>query len=240
MQGKAENSGRERASGMGLWAAALGLALLVNAALFGLLPLLMADAAGPRSPAEEYDAVSVIRAIKPETPPKKREPPAEKPEEKPAKSEALEKRPSPQKPKSPKPRLAFAVNSRLPATPGGLTLPPLSHFSVGAPEPEDMIFGLDELDSPLVEVFKMEPIPPHRARRMGIEGFVVLALTVDEQGHVTELEVLKARPEGIFEGAALKAAASWRFSPPTRNGKPVKTYWEQEIEFGWEDEADHR
>jgi len=58
------------------------------------------------------------------------------------------------------------------------------------------------------------PNYPWRARRQGIEGFVELEFSVDDQGKVTDVEVLDAMPQGVFEQAASKALAKWTFENP--------------------------
>jgi TonB family protein len=55
------------------------------------------------------------------------------------------------------------------------------------------------------------PNYPWSARRKGIEGFVELEFSVNGEGKVTDVAVLKAIPEGIFEKAAQKALSKWTF-----------------------------
>jgi len=62
---------------------------------------------------------------------------------------------------------------------------------------------------------------PERMRELGIEGRVVLELTVDANGHVIKIKVLHSlRPE--LDEAAKVAARKMRFSPATVGGTPVK------------------
>jgi protein TonB len=52
---------------------------------------------------------------------------------------------------------------------------------------------------------------------------VTLLLLVDETGQVHECSVVDARPEGIFEEAALGAFRSARFSPGRKDGRNVRS-----------------
>ncbi len=61
---------------------------------------------------------------------------------------------------------------------------------------------------------------PKAAQDAGIQGDVVLSLTIDAKGVVTAAEVTKPAGNG-FDEAAKKAALQFEFEPATRNGKPV-------------------
>jgi len=63
---------------------------------------------------------------------------------------------------------------------------------------------------------------PSGALRRGIEGYVDVMFDVTEFGGTDNIEVLAALPEGVFEGAAIKAVSSWRFRPKTVDDKPVR------------------
>ena len=65
------------------------------------------------------------------------------------------------------------------------------------------------------------PIYPPAAKAQGIEGVVVVRYAVTLDGRVVDARVDSARPEGVFEEAALSAVRSWRYNPALKNGKPV-------------------
>ena len=67
--------------------------------------------------------------------------------------------------------------------------------------------------------FEPAPYPPG-AQKEGIEGDVVLRLTIDATGQVTQAEVTEPAGHG-FDEAAQAAALKFRFEPATRDGKPV-------------------
>lgn len=56
---------------------------------------------------------------------------------------------------------------------------------------------------------------PPMAERRRLEGFVEIEFTIGADGSVSELEVLRGEPEGVFEREALAAMERWRFAPPT-------------------------
>ena len=79
------------------------------------------------------------------------------------------------------------------------------------------------------EVTKPVPImtpPPaytEAARKVGIEGVVILEAVIDQEGLVTASHVLKTLPFGL-EANAREAVERWRFRPATLHGRPVEVY----------------
>ncbi len=61
---------------------------------------------------------------------------------------------------------------------------------------------------------------PEEAQKAGREGDVVLAITIDEAGRVTGVEVVEPAGYGL-DDAAREAASRFRFTPATRAGVPV-------------------
>jgi TonB family protein len=64
------------------------------------------------------------------------------------------------------------------------------------------------------------PVYPAEAERNGLEGEVLMRLTIDKEGHVTEVDVVEPAGNG-FDPAAADAAKKFLFSPATRDGEPV-------------------
>lgn len=64
------------------------------------------------------------------------------------------------------------------------------------------------------------PIYPMMARRMGKEGRVVLRLTIDEKGNLSNVEVIENAGYGFAE-AAVEAVRKSSFLPVLKDGKPV-------------------
>ena len=93
------------------------------------------------------------------------------------------------------------------------------------------LFSAKELDGSLVVVKQAQPPYPRRARRLNIEGWIKVKFVVDEHGHVDQVTILAAKPEGIFEQSVLQCVDEWRFKPGTIGGRVVKTLVEQTITF---------
>jgi len=86
-------------------------------------------------------------------------------------------------------------------------------------------------DTPLIVVKEVDPIYPVEAQFENIEGIVTLKFTVTKKGKVTEPEIIEAVPPGYFEEAAIETIKQYEFKPPTRNGEPVDTTVNMQIEF---------
>ena len=86
---------------------------------------------------------------------------------------------------------------------------PPDPYVKGYADPDDCIGGeaLAAIDLPL-------PDYPARAFRTGRQGWVILRLDVAEDGTIAEADAQRALPVGLFERAAERAAARWRFEPP--------------------------
>ena len=79
---------------------------------------------------------------------------------------------------------------------------------------------LDEYPRPLRPV---EPRYPQQATSKGISGTVTLLLLIDEAGKLDEISVVQAKPEGIFDEAAIAAFRDMRFSPARKDGRAVRS-----------------
>ena len=80
-----------------------------------------------------------------------------------------------------------------------------------------------------------KPLPkyPDIAKKSGLEGAVIVEFVVDTTGDVLpgSAKVIAARPEGIFEEAALNAIYKWKFSPGQQRDRKVRVRWQQPITF---------
>lgn len=65
---------------------------------------------------------------------------------------------------------------------------------------------------------------PEHARKHNITGHVLLRFHLDEKGGVSQLQVVRSEPPGVFEEAALAAVRQWRFAPAMKNGRAIP-YW---------------
>lgn len=83
------------------------------------------------------------------------------------------------------------------------------------------IGGLRADGDPL-PIIRVMPDYPARPATHGIEGFVVVQFTVTALGTVSDAAVIEAAPAGVFEQAALRAIARWRYNPQVIDGQPVE------------------
>lgn len=83
----------------------------------------------------------------------------------------------------------------------------------------------------LVPVLRISPMYPRRALNNGTSGFVEFQVTVNPDGTVRDLRVIRAEPPGVFEDAASKALRRWKFKPKLVDGKAVEATGSQWISF---------
>ena len=62
---------------------------------------------------------------------------------------------------------------------------------------------------------------PRRAQRLGVEGFVVLAFDVNEQGELIDLRVTESKPRLVFDKAATQYIKKFKFEPASLDGSAV-------------------
>jgi periplasmic protein TonB len=64
----------------------------------------------------------------------------------------------------------------------------------------------------VVPLTRVEPDYPKRALADNVEGTVVADLTIEQDGHVSAVRIVSAKPPGLFEHEAEKALRQWKFS----------------------------
>jgi protein TonB len=72
-------------------------------------------------------------------------------------------------------------------------------------------------------VKRESPAYPRGAQKRGIEGWVLLEYTVDENGDVTSPRVIDSSPPGVFDSAALEALMEWKYAPAKMGATAVAT-----------------
>jgi protein TonB len=68
-------------------------------------------------------------------------------------------------------------------------------------------------------IHRVEPEYPELAKRARVQGIVLLKVTVDEQGSVANIELVRGHP--LLTEAAINAVRQWRYSPTILNNEPV-------------------
>jgi protein TonB len=78
---------------------------------------------------------------------------------------------------------------------------------------------------------RVAPEYPAQARQRRLQGWVELEFAVDAQGRVSDVRVLRASPERVFDNAAIRSVTRWRFRPATRDGVPTASRATARIDF---------
>jgi protein TonB len=77
-------------------------------------------------------------------------------------------------------------------------------------------------DRDVIPLVRINPDYPPRALSRGLEGWVQVQFTITATGTVKEAVVVNAQPKNIFDDAALKAIARWRYNPKVESGVAVE------------------
>jgi protein TonB len=84
-------------------------------------------------------------------------------------------------------------------------------------------------DRDVIPLVRINPDYPPRALSRGLEGWVQVQFTITATGTVKDAIVVTAEPRNIFDDAALKAIARWRYNPKVENGTAVERVGVQTI-----------
>jgi periplasmic protein TonB len=138
---------------------------------------------------------------------------------------------------TPKPAASAAQlrESALPALKGssaklGLltVLPGLGDVGLGNVEVPD---APSEPDRPARARRTAQPVYPVSAQRDGIEGYVIVRLSIDSNGRVSNVLVVDSEPIGVFERSAREAARQFEFVPARVDGLAASATIEKKIVF---------
>lgn len=88
----------------------------------------------------------------------------------------------------------------------------------------NLIFTEEMVDDPPRVLIGGPPSYPFEAQQRGIEGEVKLRILVSAQGAVTQVHVVSAKPAGVFDEAAMRAARRYRFRPARYHGRAVQVW----------------
>ncbi len=124
--------------------------------------------------------------------------------------------------------------------------PPLPHLSVteAAPSPTasatasampDSTTGSDSWGSGSIQIalttYSPSPAPDLSALPHGVQGDVVVDVTIDPSGKVADLAVLHTLGYGI-EFSVIGTLKTWTFRPATKDGTPIASVQELHFHFG--------
>jgi TonB family protein len=82
---------------------------------------------------------------------------------------------------------------------------------------------------PPAVLVKVNPTYPQEAQDKRIQGVVVLAIVIGEDGSVIDTEVRRSVPE--LDQAAIDAVLQWEYEPTLLNGNPVEVEMDVTINF---------
>jgi TonB family C-terminal domain len=94
-------------------------------------------------------------------------------------------------------------------------------FAPPPPAPTQTVFEVYEVDEPPQPVVQVQPEYPEVARKAGLEGRVIVAAVVDENGNVIQASI-HSSTNSIFNEAALEAAKKMKFKPARQKDIAVK------------------
>ena len=78
------------------------------------------------------------------------------------------------------------------------------------------------VDGDPIQIVSVPPEYPLSAITKGIEGWVQVQFSITAAGTVRDPIVVASDPKSVFDAAALKAIARWRYNPRVVNGMPVE------------------
>lgn len=203
--------------------ASLGLLLgiLLSGGIFLLIPFLQLMEERPDR-TETLEALEVAPPPPPPPPPDEPPPPPEEEDTEPPELETPPPMPTLD-------QLDLALN---PGTGGDLGISVglgVDFETESATEMMDL-FGFEDLDE-IPRVVRPGRIEyPPNLRRQKVEGYVRLLVIIDESGRVTVSDV-EDFSHRDFVGPARRGAEASRFSPPTRNGQPVRARYTWNLKF---------
>ena len=76
---------------------------------------------------------------------------------------------------------------------------------------------------------RTNPEYPYKARRLQIEGYVLLHVLIDDAGRPQEIKVIEEKPRGYFAKTSRKAVRRWEFEK-----SPVGTTEWKKVKLGFE------
>src|ERR1700683_2603093 len=159
--------------------------------------------------------------------------------------------PHPQKRVKPRPLSAPEITTAPtlpPSTPQPARVhpPPLPHLTVteAAPSPNitapasatpDSTTGSDSWGSGSIQIalttYSPSPAPDLSVLPRGVQGDVVVDVTIDPSGKVADLAVLHTLCYGI-ESSVIGTLKTWTFRPATKDGNPIASVQELHFHFG--------
>ena len=106
---------------------------------------------------------------------------------------------------------------------------PVKQVAAGVREGD--VVDVGSLDSVPRPTRPIKPVYPMMAARQKISATIFLTVLISETGAVEDVRVLRGEPRFGLNDAAERAMRATRFSSPMKDGKRVKTWFPQTIDF---------
>ena len=87
----------------------------------------------------------------------------------------------------------------------------------------------------VLPIVRIDPQWPREALIEGIEGYVVVEVTIGADGSVKDVRVLQSEPKRMFDRNVIRAVLKWKFKPRIINGVAVERKAIQMLEFTLDD-----
>jgi TonB family protein len=118
----------------------------------------------------------------------------------------------------------------------------LSQIAANSPAPADLgkvlstSPALPKLGAPISQgvtggtlLRRVQPVYPPEARRLRLQGSVILEANIAEDGQIQDLKLVSGHP--VLAQAAMDAVRQWRYSPYLLNGQPIRKQTRININF---------
>ena len=83
----------------------------------------------------------------------------------------------------------------------------------------------------VLPIVRIDPQWPREALAKGIEGYVVVEVTIASDGSVRGASIIESVPKRMFDRNVIRAVLKWKFKPRIINGVPVERKAIQTLEF---------
>ena len=181
------------------YGSAIGIGAAVTFGLLFLMQLLIASGRGEIGAGQRFEIEDFVRV--------EREQRVERQEERPEKPPEPEQQPEMQNPDH-----NTNFDNSIAVSVGTPTMN--TNIDIGG-------FGLGVSDGEYLPIVIVAPQYPARAASRGLEGYVIVELTVTPTGSTKDIFVVEST-SSLFERAAMDAAAKFKYKPRVIDGEPVE------------------
>ncbi|HHJ52955.1 MAG TPA: energy transducer TonB [Caldithrix abyssi] len=135
-------------------------------------------------------------------------------------TQQLQKPPPPSRPSIPVETDDEDISDEVTIEETEVTLEPMNELPPPPPPEDEEVFEFFAVSEKPVIIHKEKPVYPDLARKAGIEGTVVVTVTIGKTGKVEDAKILKSIP--MLDAAALAAARKCTFKPAKQRDKFVR------------------